>query len=55
MRVLVVMATAVGKSMLFILLAAISPGSVTVVIALLNLLRDNLIECCIEIGICCCN
>ena len=55
MRVLVVMATAAGKSMLFMLLAAISPGGVTVVIAPLNSLRDNLIERCIEMGICCCN
>ena len=55
MRVLVVIATTAGKSMLFMLLAAISPSSVTIVIALLNLLQDNLIERCIEIGIYCCN
>ena len=55
MRVLVVIATAAGKSTLFMLLAAISSSSVTIVIAPLNSLQDNLIERCIEIGICCCN
>ena len=55
MRVLIIIATAAEKSMLFMLLATISSSSVTIVIAPLNLLQDNLIERCIEIGIYCCN
>jgi superfamily II DNA helicase RecQ len=45
------MATGAGKSILFILPAAIASTSVTVVIALLNALRDDLLDRCEKIGI----
>jgi hypothetical protein len=48
---LVVIAIGARKSILFILLAAIISTSVTVVIALLNVLCNNLLDCCKRIGI----
>jgi superfamily II DNA helicase RecQ len=51
LRVLVVMATGAGKSMLFMLPAAIVSTGVTVVIALLNALRDDLLDRCERMGI----
>lgn len=46
LRVLVVMATGVGKSLLFMLPAALISGGYTIVIAPLNALRDNLVDRC---------
>jgi superfamily II DNA helicase RecQ len=43
---LVVMATGMGKSMLFMLPAAVSLGGVTVVISPLNLLQNDMLDCC---------
>jgi superfamily II DNA helicase RecQ len=51
LRVLAVIATGLGKSLLFMLPAAVSLGGVTVVIAPLNALQDNLQDCCDELGI----
>jgi superfamily II DNA helicase RecQ len=53
MRVLVVMATGTGKSMLFMLPASVSPDGVTVVVAPLNALRDDLQDRCDRLGIPC--
>lgn len=53
LRVLVVMATGTGKSMLSMLPASVSPGGVTVVVAPLNALRDNLQDRCDQLGIPC--
>lgn len=53
LRVLVIMATGMGKSMLFMLPASVSPGGVTVVIAPLNALRDDLQDRCDKLGIPC--
>jgi hypothetical protein len=53
LRVLAVMATGTGKSMLFMLPASLSLGAVTVVIAPLNALRDSLQYRCDELGIPC--
>lgn len=53
LRVLAVMATGTGKSMLFMLPASVSPGGVTVVIAPLNALRDSLQDRCDQLGIPC--
>jgi len=55
LRVLVVMATGTGKSMLFMLPASVSPGGVTVVVAPLNALRDDLQDRCDQLGIPCAN
>jgi superfamily II DNA helicase RecQ len=43
---LVVIATGIGKSILFILLVLVSLGSVTIVIVLLSLLQDNMLNYC---------
>jgi superfamily II DNA/RNA helicase len=51
LRLLVVMATGSGKSMLFMLPAAVSAGGVTIVIAPLNLLQDDLLDRCDRLGI----
>ncbi|USP80403.1 hypothetical protein yc1106_07677 [Curvularia clavata] len=51
--VLVVMGTGSGKSTLFMLLAALSLGGVTVVIAPLNALRQDLQDRCDRLGIRC--
>lgn len=53
LRVLAVMATGTGKSMLFMLPASVSPGGVTVVVAPLNALRDSLQDRCDQLGIPC--
>ncbi|KAF1933797.1 uncharacterized protein M421DRAFT_396097 [Didymella exigua CBS 183.55] len=53
LRVLVVMATSTGKSMLFMLPASVSPGGVSVVVALLNALRDDLQDRCDQLSIPC--
>ncbi|UPX20622.1 uncharacterized protein EKO05_0010850 [Ascochyta rabiei] len=53
LRVLVVMATGTGKSMLFMLPASVSPGGVSVVVAPLNALRDDLQDRCDQLGIPC--
>jgi superfamily II DNA helicase RecQ len=53
LRVLVVMATGSGKSMLFMLPASISPDGVTVVVAPLTALQDDLQVRCDELGIAC--
>ncbi|KAE8822995.1 hypothetical protein HRS9122_10470 [Pyrenophora teres f. teres] len=53
LRVLVVMATGAGKSMLFMLPASVSPDGVTVVVAPLNALRDDLQDRCDQLGIPC--
>jgi superfamily II DNA helicase RecQ len=49
--VLVVIATSARKSMLFMLPTTIASTSVTVVIAPLNALRDDLLDRCEKIGI----
>lgn len=51
LRLLVVMATGMGKSMLFMLPASVSPGGVTIVIAPLNLLQDDMLDRCDQLGI----
>jgi len=51
LRLLVVMATGMGKSMLFMLPASVSPGGVTVVIAPLTLLLDDLLDRCQRLAI----
>jgi superfamily II DNA helicase RecQ len=51
LRLLVVMATGSGKSMLFMLPASVSSGGVTIVIAPLNLLQDDLLDRCDRLGI----
>jgi superfamily II DNA helicase RecQ len=51
LRLLVVMATGMGKSMLFMLPAAVSPGGVTVVISPLNLLQNDMLDRCDQLGI----
>jgi superfamily II DNA helicase RecQ len=53
LRVLVVMATGTGKSMLFMLPASVSPGGITIVVAPLNALQDDLQDRCDELGIPC--
>ncbi|KAL5370900.1 hypothetical protein DPSP01_014611 [Paraphaeosphaeria sporulosa] len=53
LRVLIVMATGTGKSMLFMLPASVSPDGVTVVVAPLNALRDDLQARCDQLGIPC--
>lgn len=53
LHVLVVMGTGTGKSMLFMLPAAVSPGGVTVVVAPLNALQDNLQDRCDQLGLPC--
>lgn len=53
LRILVVMATGSGKSMVFMLPASISPGGVTIVIAPLLALQDNLQDRCDDLGIPC--
>jgi superfamily II DNA helicase RecQ len=53
LRVLVIMATGDGKSMLFMLPAAVLLGGVTVVIVPLNALQDNLQDCCEKLGVAC--
>lgn len=53
LRVLVVMATSTGKSMLFMLPASVSPDGVTVVVAPLNALRDDLQDRCDQLSIPC--
>jgi hypothetical protein len=51
LRLLVVMATGIGKSMLFMLPAAVSPGGVTIVISPLNFLQDDMLSRCDKLGI----
>lgn len=53
LRVLVVMATGAGKSMLFMLPAALAHSGITVVIAPLNALRDDMLDRCKKMGIKC--
>ena len=53
LRVLAVMATGTGKSMMFMLPASLSLGGITVVIAPLNALRDSLQDRCDTLGIPC--
>ncbi|KAF2844431.1 hypothetical protein T440DRAFT_523512 [Plenodomus tracheiphilus IPT5] len=50
LRLLVVMATDMGKSMLFMLPASVSPGSVTIIKAPLNLLQDDLRDRCDQLS-----
>lgn len=51
LRLLVVMATGMGKSMLFMLPASVSSGGVTIVISPLNLLQDDMLDRCDRLGI----
>lgn len=51
LRLLVVMATGMGKSMLFMLPAAVSPGGVTIVISPLNFLHNDMLDRCDRLGI----
>jgi superfamily II DNA helicase RecQ len=44
LRLLVVIATGIGKSMLFMLPASVSSGSVMIVISPLKLLQDNMLD-----------
>jgi superfamily II DNA helicase RecQ len=53
LRVLAVMATGTGKSMLFMLPTSLSTGGITVVVAPLIALRDSLQDRCDELGIPC--
>jgi superfamily II DNA helicase RecQ len=53
LRVLVIMATGAGKSLLFMLPASLTPGGVTVVIAPLTSLQDNLKDRCDKLIIPC--
>jgi superfamily II DNA helicase RecQ len=46
LRLLVVIATGIGKSMLFMLPASVSSGSVTIVISPLKLLQDDMLNHC---------
>jgi superfamily II DNA helicase RecQ len=46
LRLLVVMATGMGKSMLFMLPVSVSSGGVTIVISPLKLLQDNMLNRC---------
>jgi superfamily II DNA helicase RecQ len=45
------MGTGIGKSMLFMLLASVSSGGVTIVIAPLSLLQDDMLDRCDRLGI----
>ncbi|KAH7067967.1 P-loop containing nucleoside triphosphate hydrolase protein, partial [Paraphoma chrysanthemicola] len=51
LRLLVVMATGSGKSMLFMLPASVSSGGVTIVIVPLNFLQDDMLDRCDRLGI----
>jgi superfamily II DNA helicase RecQ len=51
LRLLVVMGTGRGKSMLFMLLALVSSGGVMIVIMLLTLLQDDVLNRCNWLGI----
>jgi siroheme synthase (precorrin-2 oxidase/ferrochelatase) len=51
LRLLVVMATGIGKSMLFMLPALVSSGGVTIVISPLKLLQDDMLNRCDQLGI----
>jgi superfamily II DNA helicase RecQ len=51
LRLLVVMATGMGKSMLFMLPASVSSGGVTIVISPLKLLQDDMLDRCDQLGI----
>lgn len=51
--IVAVMATSVGKTMLFQLPAAINPARVTIVIVPLISLRDNMQDRCMKMGIRC--
>jgi superfamily II DNA helicase RecQ len=51
LRLLVVMATGMGKSMLFMLPVSVSSGGVTIVISPLKLLQDDMLDCCDQLGI----
>jgi len=53
LRILVVMATGAGKSLLFMLPAALIRGGYTVVVAPLNALRDDMLDRCERAGIPC--
>jgi superfamily II DNA helicase RecQ len=53
LRVLVVIATGTSKSMLFMLPASVLLGSITIVVAPLNALQDNLQDRCNELSILC--
>jgi superfamily II DNA helicase RecQ len=53
LRVLVVIATGTSKSMLFMLPASVLLGGITIVVALLNALQDNLQDYCNELSIPC--
>lgn len=50
-KVIVIIRTGKGKSLLFMLLVKVSKGRLTIVIILLNLLRDNIKRRCNEAGI----
>jgi superfamily II DNA helicase RecQ len=51
LRLLVVMATGMGKSMLFMLPALVSSGGVMIVISPLKLLQDDMLDRCDQLGI----
>jgi superfamily II DNA helicase RecQ len=51
LRLLVVMGTGIGKSMLFMLPASVSSGGVTIVIAPLSLLQDDMLDRCDRLSI----
>lgn len=51
LRLLVVMGTGTGKSMLFMLPASVSSGGVTIVIAPLRFLQDDMLDRCDRLGI----
>jgi superfamily II DNA helicase RecQ len=51
LRLLVVIATGIGKSMLFMLLASVSSSSVTIVISPLKLLQDDMLDQCNQLRI----
>jgi superfamily II DNA helicase RecQ len=48
---LVIIATGIGKSMLFMLPASVSSSSVTIVISPLKLLQDNMLDQCDQLRI----
>ena len=50
-RLIVVIGTGTGKSLLFMLLAKVGKGGCSIVIVLLNSLRDNIKRRCNEAGI----
>jgi superfamily II DNA helicase RecQ len=51
LRLLVVIGTGIGKSILFMLPASVSSSGVTIVIAPLSLLQDDMLDRCDRLGI----